>query len=331
MKLLRLNSIPAPLLELEAYQIGEVLPGPTLIEWGEGELPPIFISVLLHGNEISGFTILKNLWRKLLTGELKSQHPLIFFIANVEAASVGLRHLPSQLDFNRVWSGGDAPEALVAQEVLDIARKRQVGWAIDIHNNTGKNPLYSCINKLEPEFWDLAHFFAPHIVYFTEPHEVLSMAFSQFCPSVTIEAGTPGQKEMIEILTDKLETLLTTGAPALSKLKARPPVFHTIGRIKVASSAQIDFNFNPRPEGDLSMRSDLVECNFQQLEPGFVLGYAKKGHLWVEGNFEQDFTNDFLEISSGEICVKKSFVPAMFTQNIPIIKSDCMGYVMESI
>lgn len=331
MRLNRLNFIPQDLLTLQADQLHQRLPGPTIIEWGEGDLAPVFISLLLHGNETSGLNIAQNLWRKLLGGELQSRHPLIFFIGNIEAATQGLRHLPTQLDMNRIWSGGVDQQALIAQEVLEIARQRAVGLAIDLHNNTGKNPLYSCMTKLQPEFWQLAHFFSPHIVYFTEPHEVLSMALSDFCTSVTIEAGLPGEVEMIEVLTQKIEILLSKGADHLPLLLSPPPTYHTTARFRVAASARIDFDCDPHSKSDLSLRSDLNDYNFQKLLPGFLLGYMMQGQLWLENHFNEDFTQEYLDICNREIRVKKSFIPSMFTQNISIIKSDCLGYVMEEM
>jgi hypothetical protein len=331
MRLYRLQSIPEPLLTSRAQDLHQYLPGPTLIEWGEGDLPPVFISLLLHGNETSGFSIAQNLWKKLLSGELVSRHPLIFFIGNIEAAAQGMRHLPTQLDMNRIWSGGAYSQAQVAQEVLQLARERGVGWAIDLHNNTGKNPLYACMTKLEPEFWQLAHFFSPHIVYFTEPHEVLAMALSDFCTSVIIEAGLPGEIELIDILTQKLECLLSQGAPNTPPLASPPPTFRTTARFRVAPSAEIDFRFDPSSAGDLSLRDDLADYNFQKLETGFLLGFMRNKCLWLENHFDEDFTHEYLEILGQEIRVKKSFTPSMFTKDIVIIKSDCLGYVMEEM
>lgn len=331
MRLYRLKTIPRSLLTLNARQLHEILPGPTLIEWGEGDLAPVFISLLLHGNETSGLTIAQSLWDKLLSGQLQSRHPLIFFIGNVEAAAQGLRHLPTQLDMNRIWSGGANSQALVAQEVLSIVRQRGVGIAIDLHNNTGKNPLYACMTKLELPFWQLAHFFSSHIVYFTEPHEVLSMALSEFCVSVTIEAGLPGQKEMIDVLNSKIEQLLSQGASSLPQLTSPPPTYHTIARFRVAAHAKVDFDFDRSSKSDLSLRGDLEDYNFQKLEVGFLLGYMTQGSLWLENHFDEDFTSEYLEIKETEIRVKKSFIPSMFTKNISIIKSDCLGYIMEEM
>ncbi|MDP2324627.1 MAG: succinylglutamate desuccinylase/aspartoacylase family protein, partial [Gammaproteobacteria bacterium] len=62
---------------------------------------PLFVSVLLHGNEVSGWNAL----RRLLASPQPLVRSLLVFIGNVDAAAEGLRLLPGQLDFNRIWPG----------------------------------------------------------------------------------------------------------------------------------------------------------------------------------------------------------------------------------
>ena len=107
----------------------------------------------------------------------KLPRSISIFIGNVKAAEKGLRRLDQQIDYNRVWPGTlhhYLAEAHMMQQVTDIMRDKNVWASIDIHNNTGKNPHYACINKLQTEFTTLAYMFSETLVYFTTPKGVQS-------------------------------------------------------------------------------------------------------------------------------------------------------------
>ena len=86
-----LDRLPKGLLELDAYMLHTRLPGPTLIHLPGRRERPLFVSVLLHGNETSGWDAM----REVLTayGDRELPRALSLFIGNVEAASAGRRHL----------------------------------------------------------------------------------------------------------------------------------------------------------------------------------------------------------------------------------------------
>ena len=77
------------------------------------------------------------------------------------------------------------------RQLVDLMRERDVFASIDVHNNTGLNPHYGCINKLDPQFFHLATQFSRTVVYFIRPKGVQSMAFADICPAVTVECGKP--------------------------------------------------------------------------------------------------------------------------------------------
>ncbi|MDH5594883.1 MAG: peptidase M14, partial [Gammaproteobacteria bacterium] len=59
-----LDHIPENLLELHATQLHEALSGPTLIHFEGRQTRPVFVSVLLHGNEDTGWEAIKALLNK---------------------------------------------------------------------------------------------------------------------------------------------------------------------------------------------------------------------------------------------------------------------------
>ena len=131
------------------------------------ERRPLFVSVLLHGNEDTGLAAAQEVLRRHLSREL--HRSLLLFVGNVAAAAANVRTLPGQADYNRVWPGTptpDIPEAHMARWVFDYAASRRPFASIGIHNNTGLNPHYACITRLEPQFIVLARLFSRTIVHF---------------------------------------------------------------------------------------------------------------------------------------------------------------------
>ncbi|MDH5436708.1 MAG: peptidase M14, partial [Gammaproteobacteria bacterium] len=59
-----LDYIPENLLTLHATELHQVLSGPTLIHLEGRQTQPVFVSVLLHGNEDTGWDAIKALLNK---------------------------------------------------------------------------------------------------------------------------------------------------------------------------------------------------------------------------------------------------------------------------
>jgi succinylglutamate desuccinylase len=189
-----LENLPPKLLEVPAEGLHELLGGPTLIHLPGREPAPLFVSVLLHGNESTGFYAVQALLRDYRSRELP--RALSLFIGNVAAASEGQRYLDTQPDYNRAWPGtefADLPEVRMMQQLVEIMAARRAFASIDVHNNTGINPHYACINRIDNRFLHLAALFSRTVVYFIRPLGVQSMAMSGVCPATTIECGKSGR------------------------------------------------------------------------------------------------------------------------------------------
>ncbi len=103
---LRLNIVdgfPEPLLELPARELWRHLAGPTLFRIPGRHGQPLFVSVLLHGNEDTGWQAIQSVLARHLKRPLNRS--LLLFVGNLEAAKANVRTLPSQTDYNRVWPG----------------------------------------------------------------------------------------------------------------------------------------------------------------------------------------------------------------------------------
>lgn len=182
------DHLPGNVLELASGDLWRELAGPSLFRI-EGRNPqPLFVSVLLHGNEDTGWQAVQSVLREF--GSRALPRTLLLFVGNIAAAKANVRTLPSQTDYNRAWPGTlhtGTPEARAMRQVTDIVRKAQPFASIDIHNNTGRNPHYACVNELAEPFLHLARLFSRTVVYFKKPLGVQSAAIAGICPAVTVE------------------------------------------------------------------------------------------------------------------------------------------------
>ncbi len=175
-----LDTLPERFLDTPACELHRLLSGPTLIHLPGRRQTPLFISVLLHGNEDSGVVALQSVLRAY--GKRLLPRALSILIGNVAAAREGLRRLDHQPDYNRVWPGSNAhtetPEHAAMSEVYCLMQVRGVFASIDIHNNTGLNPHYCVISRLDQAALHLALLFSRTVVWFRGLAGTQTTAFS---------------------------------------------------------------------------------------------------------------------------------------------------------
>jgi succinylglutamate desuccinylase len=329
----QLDHLPKGLLEVTAGTLNALLPTPTLIHLPGKQTAPLFVSVLLHGNEPTGFMAVQLLLKKYHNKPLP--RALSLFFGNVTAASQNLRRFDGQPDYNRIWPGTEIPdcaETQMAQEIVSVMNKRNVFASVDIHNNTGLNPHYACINKLDNPCLQLASLFGRLIVYFIRPKGVLSAAFSQLCPAVTLECGRPGQQHGVEHALEFLDSCLhLTELPQHPILSQDIDLFHTVAQVKI--NEEVKFSFN-QVDTELLLNQDLDRMNFTEVSPGTVLGLSKMNTgmpLIAKDELGNNVTDHFFTFQNGELQIKRLTMPSMLTLDERVIKQDCLCYLMERI
>ena len=204
--------------------------------------------------------------------------------------------------------------------------------SIDIHNNTGKNPHYACVNKIEKNFLFLANLFSTNIVYFIKPEGVQSMAFAKLCPAITVECGLSGEKAGIDHVTELLLTCLNLKEfPQQANIDLHAGLFHTIAIAKIPIQYELAVG---NPCYDISLNRDIEKFNFLTLSAGTIIGSVGKGitkPILVIAENGDDVTDSYLEILENKITIKKNIVPAMLTLDINTIKKDVLCYFMEKL
>ena len=336
--LLRLNQLdhlPDGLLDCEANQLHDRLGGPSLIHLTGRRQPALFVSVLLHGNETTGWEAVRALLRRYHPGGGEQELPrdLSLFIGNTAAAAAGLRRLDGQPDYNRVWPGGedtDSDEGGLMRQLVDSMRDRGVFASVDVHNNTGKNPHYACINRLDERSLHLATVFGRTVIYFIRPRGVQSMAMTELCPSVTLECGKVGDSHSVEHALEYLDACLHLAEhPSHPVADHDLDLFHTMAVVKVPE--EIDFSFDGGVTA-LRFGNELDGLNFRELPAGSALAdiHGVDGiPLMARNEQDEDVTQKYFRREGERLLTRIPLMPSMLTCDERVIRQDCLCYIME--
>lgn len=326
------NELPAGLLDVAVEDLHRLIPQPALFHLPGRRTDTLFVSVLLHGNEPTGFLALQRLLQKYHQQTLPRS--LSLFFGNTQAAHLNLRRLDGQPDYNRVWPGSalvDSPERQWAEQIVAAMRQRELFASIDIHNNTGLNPHYACLNKLDNDFLQLGALFGRLLVHFTHPKGTQSAAFAEFCPAVTLECGRPGQEHGTEHAFEYLDSCLHLAEiPPHPVLRQDVDIYHTVAQVTIAENATFSFSDET---ADLFLSQDLERMNFTDISTGSALGKTHNARLPVLAKNEhgEDVTKRFFSIDAQQLVIARPAMPSMLTLDERVIRQDCLCYLMERV
>jgi succinylglutamate desuccinylase len=329
-----IHHIPDGLLTTPPTELYEIFSEPTLMHLSGVRDTPLFISVLLHGNETTGYFAIQELLKKYQGISLPRS--LSIFFGNVQAARYALRRLDNQVDYNRVWPhqgfSSDSKESLIMSQVIDEMKTRQVFVSVDIHNNTGLNPHYACVNRMDNAFFQLAILFSRTVIYFIRPQGVLSQAFAEICPSITIECGKTEHRHGITHALELIESCLNISSlPTNPVLKQDIDLFHTVATVSI--KPDIDFSFTDS-QSSVCFRSDLEKLNFCELPIGTGIGEISDPELvpfLVINEDGKEVYDQFFRVDNHRLVTNCDIMPSMLTTEIDIIRKDCLCYLMERI
>jgi succinylglutamate desuccinylase len=290
--------------------------------------PALFVSILLHGNEITGLKAMQSVLSRY------REHPprsLNLFIGNVAAAEANARFLPGQKDYNRCWPGHQMeanPTTQLMQQVFGHVTKAPLFAAIDIHNNTGTNPHYAGMNIVTQDNQHLAAMFNHIALVFEHPKGLCSMAFKDFCPSLTLECGKPGDAAGVEHAANFIDALLH-----MDHLPQRPVAPHDLQLVKSLATMNIpedvSFDFNLVAQADLTFEAGFERKNFTEIKSTDVFAHTRVARpLEITNQDGEDVTNDIMRIENGKVYLNKTLIPAMITLDKTIIRQDCLCYLM---
>jgi len=331
-----LDHLPEGLLDKPATELHTMLDGPTLVHLPGRNPRPLFVAVLQHGNEDTGWEAIRRLLRSRYSRD-PLPRSLALLIGNVEAAHFRRRHLDHQPDFNRCWPTGKAGEpespwhAMFAV-LTEHMRHLDPVASVDVHNNSGRNPLYAAVNRIENRTLQLACRFSRTVLHFTEPAGVQSLCFSSFCPSVTLECGQAGREDGTDHTLAYLDQCLH-----LEELPDRMPPPDALQLCRMTATVTVpkatSFGFHPDTRG-MRLVADLDNMNFREMPPGTRLAHVgdnKARGLQVTHHDGRDISEDCFEVRDGTLVTRRPLIPAMLSIDETIIRQDCLCYLMERV
>ena len=156
-----------------------------------------------------------------------------------------------------------------------------------MHNNSGRNPHYSCISTLDKTTLAVASLFSRTIIYFTEPEEALSVQFSKLVPiSMTLECGQSGSEFGIQQAKKLIESCLSMeffGASYLASSRCEHiPDFRSFRSLPGSS---FSFGSIPSDDAELVFRGDLEDFNFVRCPKELFWGKSESlspGVVWFQ-------------------------------------------------
>lgn len=288
----------------------------------------------LHGNEPSGFRALHALLRdppSLATDTL-------LLLGNVPAARLEPRFthrtVPGEEDMNRVWCGeAVTPLRRVAREVLRRLEDWPLEAAVDLHNNSGRNPCYAVVPAgLEPLRAGLARAWTSRL-FLCEGLSLgtLIEGLSGRCPAIVIECGQCGCPLADANGEAGARRWLEAESPwEPEPVDAGPLVLHrALGRVEVPPGVELAFGEDPR--ADLWLDPELDRHNFTLVPAGTPLARAvtPRGRLLARDLAGQDCTGSLLLHDGEHVRLARACVPTMITNRACIAKSDCLCYLAE--
>jgi len=327
--LTRLDAIPEQFCKLTPETIQTVFRSPTLIKVPGGPGPALFVSILLHGNEHSGLAVVQRLLGNYRGTDLP--RTLWLLVGNVRAAAAGKRRLDGQPDYNRVWSGTDEPhlpEARVMAEVMEVVTQCPLVAAIDLHNNTGTNPVYACISDARPENLHLSAMFGGIGLCVRRPNGMAITAFDGICPAAALECGKPGDPAGIAAALAMLEVLLNRGCVPVFAGCAEPRVLRIRATVTIADGIEFAFSHDT----PLALRFDphFDRLNFTAADADVPFAYSRvERPLVAIDQAGRDVTDEVLCEADGAVYLTQPLIPAMISTDPEMVRQDCLCYLLE--
>jgi len=293
------------------------------------------VACLMHGNEPAGFQAVVELLRR---GE-RFPFDLWVLIGNVRAAiQDGLyahRHLDDQEDFNRIWDVGPATTRMRrgAAAILEELRSADLEAAVDLHNNSGRNPCYSIVTQLSPEGLLLASLCADTMLHWRLHAHTLMEALATSCPTVSVECGLPHRPEGTAFASAVIHRFLAAegfAVPADDE-RARPDrMVETLHRVIVRPEVAFSFGADVDDETDFVIVPGLDVYNFVVLPAQHTIGHVDPGAampLFASDMAGRDVTDQlFRTTRNGRVIVAEDLMPVMMTTTVQQARRDCLFY-----
>ncbi len=326
------DGLPDVLLDADERTLLQELGGPSLIRFPGRDEPPRAVSVLLHGDEPTGFQALLH----VLRSRPELPYDLYVLIGNVRAAleppGYAVRYLDDQEDLNRIWSptSRTTPLREAAADALVRLQQAQISSLVDLHNTSGDNPFYAIITRNRPGTINLAALFTTRIVHWELPNGALVEALQDDCTAVAVECGLPGQRATWDLAVDGLRRYLFGPPVDTQETGADHGLLSGLHRVTVPPEVTLRFGGELHDDLDLVIPIDADRHNFAEVAPGHVLGQVHPdAPLPVEvlAPDGRPATEQLLRVDDDRLVLTRAATPVMMTRTVEAVRKDCLVYL----
>ncbi len=342
-EVLRVVAAPAPnVIPADPLALLGALDGP--VAWrvrGRDPTRVRVVTTLLHGNEPSGLLALQSWLREGPSPAVD----ILCVIANVEAAKRSPvfthRTVPGRPDLNRCFLGPfEGVEGRLARAILDLVEAIEPEALVDIHNNTGHNPVYGVGVEPTPEILGLCSMFGTRFIWSDLTLGALLEAVTA-CPAATIEVGKSGEESANVAALQGLrryvdaERLFEPGDRSADGTALFEPdrvrVLRMPMRATIEPGLRLVMSTVPHADADLTMPDDLDRHNFELVEAGARIGWVKgaRAPLRLVDQDGRNRADEYFERRGDELVVRRPFMPIMITTDAAVAASDCLFYVVH--
>ncbi|MBI1909189.1 MAG: succinylglutamate desuccinylase/aspartoacylase family protein [Deltaproteobacteria bacterium] len=309
---------------------------------GKDSSRAVFVSTLQHGNEDSGWRVLRDFLKRP-----PKDYPwdLYFMIGNVPAALWGNRYErrvvpPEGEDMNRCWDVAETtPLKKTAGAILRFLKTKNLIASLDIHNTTGVNPPFVVVTEEDPDRIQIASHLSG-VGIFSPLTGCLTTAMGKFCLAFTMECGQRMLESSKKAAEQALQTFLKIFAkgprPAVEKKPVK--IYKDLIRVLIPKGFPIGVegakeNETPGPR-DFLIPKGLDLYNFRKLPAGTVVGRLRSPEvsfpfLMKEDGSEKDVASDYFYQEGVTIKSKVPFTPVMMSLSERAIHIDCFFYLGE--
>jgi len=293
------------------------------------------VATLLHGNEPSGIRALHR-WLRLGVEPATDLWLLIGAVrAALEPPVFAHRFLAAHGDLNRCWTS--APSDPRTRRVAELARalsRSNAELLIDMHNNTGHNPVYGVGPRRDAVVLAVVSLFGRRFVHSSLALGTLVEAMAPHFPSVTIECGRAGDPGADAAAFYGLSRVLALDS--LTPLDAAYEDMQLLGdpiRVTLRAGTRLRFDRAPDAAADLTLDPDLDRHNFELLDAGAPLGWLRGDALPLCAHDASgvDRAHDLFASHEGRLAAARPWIPVMVTTDPIAARIDCLFYVVQPL
>ncbi len=289
------------------------------------------VSVLVHGNEPSGFFAAY----EFLKNELIPKTNLAIVIASVRAArhspQFTHRFVPGEFDLNRRFGNDDCHDRVteLARQITEYIRSKHPLCVIDLHNTSGNSPAFAVSVKDDLEIKRMASVFTKTMVI--TRLVVGSLMEQDFdCPIVTIECGGANNSRSHKIAYQ--------GLLDFARQQHMPPLedvfFETFQhpmRVELRSGISLDYGEYKNQDVAITLRQDIEKLNFVEIEKATRFGWVNRhlaDCLRARNENGDNVIEQLFEVKNNQLLSRQPLRVFMATGRADIALSDCLFYAV---